>query len=107
MNIKEALNQTHRDLENFLEAEVLLKSCLEIENVELYLNPDRHLSRYELNLLKNAVKKRKSLLPLAHITGKKEFYSLGFRVTPDTLIPRPETEFIVDAVLKRLPVTGH
>ena len=102
MNIKEALNQTHRDLENFLEAEVLLKSCLEIENVELYLNPDRHLTRYELNLLKDAVKKRKSLLPLAHISGKKEFYSLGFRVTPDTFIPRPETEFIVDAVLKKI-----
>ena len=102
MNIKEALNQTHRDLGNFLEAEVLLKSCLGIENVELYLNPDRHLSRYELNFLKDAVKKRKSLLSLAHVTGKKGFYSLEFRVTPDTFIPRPETEFIVDAVLKRL-----
>jgi len=83
-----------------LEAEVLLKSCLGIENVELYLNPDRHLSRYELNFLKDAVKKRKSLLSLAHITGKKGFYSLEFRVTPDTFIPRPETEFIVDAVLE-------
>lgn len=102
MNIKEALNQTHQDLENFLEAEVLLKSCLGIENVELYLNPVRHLSRYELNLLEEAIEKRKDHLPLAYITGEKEFYSLGFRVAPDTFIPRPETEFIVDAVWKKI-----
>ncbi|MBU4561728.1 peptide chain release factor N(5)-glutamine methyltransferase [bacterium] len=102
MNIKEALNRTHRDLRNFLEAEVLLKSCLEIENVELYLNPDRHLSHYELNLLAEAIEKRKNHLPLAYITGEKEFYSLEFRVTPDTFIPRPETEFLVEAVLKKI-----
>jgi release factor glutamine methyltransferase len=107
LNIKEVLNQTHRDLENFSEAEVLLKSCLEIKNIELYLNPDCHLSRYELNLLAEAIEKRKNHLPLAYITGEKEFYSLGFRVTPDTFIPRPETEFLIDAVLKRSPVTGH
>ncbi len=107
MNIKDALNQTHQDLRNFLEAEVLLKSCLEMESSELYLNPDYYLSNYERNLLKEAIKKRKNRLPLAYIIGKKGFYSLEFRITPDTFIPRPETEFIVDAVLKRSPVTGH
>jgi len=78
-----------------------------MERSELYLNPDYYLSNYERNLLKEAIKKRKNRLPLAYIIGKKGFYSLEFRVTPDTFIPRPETEFIVDAVLKRSPVTGH
>jgi len=99
VRLKDAFYQTHRDLENFLEAEVLLKSCLEMERSEIYLNPDYYLSNYERNLLKEAIKKRKNRLPLAYITGKKGFYSLEFRVTPDTFIPRPETEFIIDTVL--------
>ncbi|GAI76867.1 unnamed protein product, partial [marine sediment metagenome] len=65
----------------------------------LYLNPDRVLARRELNLLEEAIGKRKNRLPVAHIIGKKEFYSLEFKVTPDTFIPRPETEFIIDTVL--------
>ncbi len=107
MRLRDAFRQAHRDLGNFLEAEVLLKSCLGLERQDIYLNPDRGLTRYELNLLEEAIEKRKDRLPLAYITGKKEFYSLGFRVTPDTFIPRPETEFIVDAVLEKLPITNY
>ncbi len=107
MKIREAFYQAHRDLGNFLEAEVLLKSCLGLERQDIYLNPDCVLPRYELNLLEEAIEKRKAHLPLAYITEKKEFYSLGFRVTPDTFIPRPETEFLIDAVRKRLPITDH
>ncbi len=99
MRLRDVLYQTNHDLGNFLEAEVLLKSCLGLERRDIYLNPDRPLTRYELNLLEEAIEKRKKRLPLAYITGAKEFYSLEFRVTPDTFIPRPETEFIVDAVL--------
>ncbi len=100
MNIKEVLNQAYRELGNFLEAEALLESCLGLERRNLYLSPDHTLTHQELNLLEEAIEKRKDHQPLAYITGKKEFYSLEFRVTPDTFIPRPETEFIVDAVLK-------
>ncbi len=107
MKIREAFCQAHRDLGNFLEAELLLKSCLGLVRRDIYLNPDRGLTHYELNLLEEAIEKRKAHLPLAYITGKKEFYSLEFRVTSDTFIPRPETEFIVDAVLERLPITDH
>ncbi|MCK4648791.1 peptide chain release factor N(5)-glutamine methyltransferase [bacterium] len=102
MNLKEALYHIQQNLGNFLEAEILLKSYLGFERQDIYLHPDRGLTRYKLNLLKEAIEKRKAHLPLAYITGKKEFYSLEFRVTPDTFIPRPETEFIVDAVLERL-----
>jgi len=52
--------------------------------------------------LEAAIKKRKNHLPLAYIIGEKEFYSLAFKVTPDTFIPRPETECLIDAVLVRL-----
>ena len=102
MRLKDALYQTHRELRNFLEAELLLKSCLGLERRDIYLNPDRCLSDYELNLLEETIEKRKAHLPSAYITGKKEFYSLEFRVTPDTFIPRPETEFIIDTVLKKI-----
>jgi release factor glutamine methyltransferase len=107
VNIKEALNHTHQDLGNFLEAEVLLESCLDLERPGLYLDPDRTLTHQEWNLLEEAIEKRKNHLPLDYITGKREFYSLGFRVTPDTFIPRPETEFIIDAVLEKLPITNY
>jgi len=99
VRLKDAFYQTHRDLRNFLEAEGLLKSCLGLERRDLYLDPNRRLSNHELKLLEEAIKERKNYSPLAYIIGEKEFYSLGLRVTPDTFIPRPETEFIVDAVL--------
>ncbi len=107
MNIKEAFYQAQQNLGDFLEAEVLLKSYLGLERQDIYLNPDSGLTRYELNLLEEAIEKRKNHLPLAYIIGEKEFYSLAFKVTPDTFIPRPETEFIIDAVLERSPITGH
>ncbi|MCK4648841.1 peptide chain release factor N(5)-glutamine methyltransferase [bacterium] len=102
MRLKDTLYQAQQNLGNLLEAEVLLESCLEMARAELYLNPDYYLSNYERNLLKEAIQKRKNRLPLAYVTGQKGFYSLEFRVTPDTFIPRPETEFIIDAVLARL-----
>src|SRR5690349_18352594 len=50
-----------------------------------------------------AIERRARREPVAYITGTREFYGRDFRVTPDVLIPRPETEFIVDEALARLP----
>ena len=60
--------------------------------------PDDFLARYDA-----VVARRAGREPLAYITGTKEFWSLAFEVSPDVLIPRPETELLVEAVLERFP----
>jgi release factor glutamine methyltransferase len=85
-----------------IDAEVLLRRVLGIERAELYstldepLNTDRQLQFQEM-LLRRAGRE-----PVAYITGRKEFWSLDFIVTRDVLIPRPETELLVEVGLKRL-----
>lgn len=65
--------------------------------------PDAELSAETLEKLENALQKLEARTPWPHITGRAGFYGLELEVSPATLIPRPETEFLVEAVLKRLP----
>ena len=83
-----------------LDSEVLLAHLLRLDRVGLYLNFDRPLSRYELSSFREIVKRRGSREPLQYITGHQEFWSLDFKVTPDVLIPRPDTEILVEEALK-------
>ncbi len=82
-----------------LDAELLLCHLLKIRRLDLYLLFDRPLVETELAAFKQLVKRRAANEPVAYITGVKEFHSLEFKVTPDVLIPRPETELLVDTVL--------
>jgi len=79
---------------------VLLAHLLRLDRVGLYLNFDRPLSRDELSSFREIVKRRGSREPLQYITGHQEFWSLDFKVTPDVLIPRPDTEILVEEALK-------
>ena len=83
-----------------LDSEVLLANLLKLDRVGLYLNFDRPLSRDELSSFREIVKRRGSREPLQYITGHQEFWSLDFKVTPDVLIPRPDTEILVEEALK-------
>ena len=83
-----------------LDSEVLLAHLLKLNRVGLYLNFDRPLSRDELSSFREIVKRRGSREPLQYITGHQEFWSLDFKVTPDVLIPRPDTEILVEEALK-------
>lgn len=65
--------------------------------------PDEILSDETLAKLENALQKLEARVPFPHITGRAGFYNLVFEVSPATLIPRPETELLVEAVLHRLP----
>ena len=83
-----------------LDSEVLLSHLLKLDRVGLYLNYDRLLSKEELSSFREMVKRRGGREPLQYITGHQEFWSLDFKVTPDVLIPRPETEILVEEAIK-------
>jgi release factor glutamine methyltransferase len=81
------------------EAETLLAHTLGIRRIDLYLNHDQPLCDNELARFKSTIKRRVNLEPVAYITGVREFWSLEMAVNPAVLIPRPETECLVEAVL--------
>jgi release factor glutamine methyltransferase len=81
-------------------AEVLLAHVLGASRLDLYLRYDQPLSFTELAFFKALMVRRLKGEPVAYLTGHKEFWSLDFRVTPAVLIPRPETEGLVQAVLE-------
>jgi release factor glutamine methyltransferase len=83
-----------------LDAELLLAHTLGVRRIDLYLNYDRPLQQEELRLFRALVSRRVHREPVAYITGVKEFWSLEFAVNPRVLIPRPETELLVEQTLK-------
>ena len=84
------------------EIEWLLCSLLDCERLDLYLRYDEPLSKSQLETLRDWVKRRLTKEPLQYITGACEFYGREFIITPDVLIPRPETERLIDIALARL-----
>jgi release factor glutamine methyltransferase len=85
-----------------LDAEVLLSHVLGKDRMYLYVNFDQPLEAGELASFREAVKQRARRVPVAYITGRREFFGLPFAVTPAVLIPRPDTEVLVEATLRRL-----
>ncbi len=86
--------------ESRLNAELLLADILHCKRLELYLSFDRPLAQRELDEYRDYIKRRGNFEPLQYITGKVEFYGLQFFVSKDVLIPRPETEILIEAILK-------
>jgi len=82
-----------------LSAEILLAHVLGCKRIMLYTQFDRVVGPEHLDKFRDLVRRAAAGEPVAYITGKKEFYSITIHVTPDVLIPRPETELLVDAVL--------
>jgi len=86
-----------------LDAEVLLAHELGRNRSYLHAWPDRTLTRDETLRIRTAVDKRASGMPVAYLTGKKEFWSREFTVAPAVLVPRPETEELVELALSFIP----
>jgi len=84
-------------------AEILLAHVLKLQRIDLYLKYDKPLYVNELSKFKVLIKRRIEREPVAYIVGVKEFWSMDFVVTKDVLIPRPETEGLVEAALSLLP----
>ena len=85
-----------------LDAEVLLSHVLKKERIYLYVHFDQPLEAAELAAYKELIKQRVNHVPVAYLLGQKEFMGLTFKVTPATLIPRPDTEILVQAAVERL-----
>lgn len=85
-----------------LDAELLLGHVLGLDRLSLYLNFDKPLSSQEVDAYRRLIGRRGQRVPVAYLTGEKEFYSLPLKVNEHVLIPRPETEFVVDKVLELL-----
>ncbi len=82
-----------------LESELLLRQALKLSRVQLYLDFDRKLSTEQEDIFWQLAQRRLKGEPTAYIRGHREFYGLDFAVTPSVLIPRPETELLVEKTL--------
>lgn len=87
-----------------LDAEVLLAESLNCRRIDLYASFNELVVEPVRAIFRDLVRQRSQGKPVAYLVGRREFYSLSFQITPDVLIPRPETEFVAIALLDRLPV---
>ncbi len=92
----------HGAVSSRLDAEVLLAVAAGCQRIDLYTRFDEAAPESLRTSFRELVRRRAEGTPVAYLAGRREFYSLSFRVTPDVLIPRPETEFLVVALLDRL-----
>jgi len=83
-----------------LEAEVLLAYLLDVDRLKLYLDFDKPMTQDEVSGYRLLVRRRAHGEPTAYICGKREFWSLDFEVCPGVLIPRPDTEVLVERALE-------
>jgi release factor glutamine methyltransferase len=95
---------TRRGIESArLDAELLVAKALGIDRVGLYLDLNRPLLQEERSAIRPLVARRRGREPVAYILGYKDFYGRRFAVTPEVLIPRPDTETLIDHALRCIP----
>jgi release factor glutamine methyltransferase len=82
------------------DAETLLAHILQRDRAWIFAHPEAEITPPDLERFRSLVARRAACEPLQYITGQQEFYGLTLRITPDTLIPRPETELLIEAVLQ-------
>lgn len=85
-----------------LDAELLLAHVLKLDRVALYVNHDRPLVKEEVDAFRELLRQRGRGVPMAYILGEKPFLTTSLAVTPAVLIPRPETELLVEAVVEEM-----
>ncbi len=84
-----------------IEVQCLLQAILQVNRAYLLTHPEQHLNAEQRARYVALFGRRLSGEPIAYILGEREFYGLNFKITPDTLIPRPETELLVELALQR------
>ena len=106
-SIQTLLKQGNKQLETisdspYLDAELLLAHCLNKTKTYLHTWPEKELDKKQLNCFQNLIAKRLTDYPVAYLLGKKSFWTFELTVTPDVLIPRPETELLVEVALDKI-----
>ncbi len=89
-----------------LDAEILLCLIMDCPRSYLHTWPERELDAQHAQCFMTLIERRATGEPLAYLTGRWEFWSMVLEVTPDTLIPRPDTELLVELALQRIPMDG-
>jgi release factor glutamine methyltransferase len=113
MDIKEALALGFKRLEesNFpnphLEAELLLSISLKDDRSHIISHPEKILNKLEIDIFKTNLEKRLNHVPLAYISGDKSFFGLNFKICDKVLVPRPETEIMVEIALAILSAANN
>ncbi|MCW5599298.1 MAG: peptide chain release factor N(5)-glutamine methyltransferase [Nitrosomonas sp.] len=100
--IAQALRDAKQHIED-LDARLLLQCVLNVDAVYLAAYPDHSLNSRQEEAYRSLIAKRIRGEPVAYLVGEREFYGLTFKVTPAVLIPRPETELLVEIALSRIP----
>jgi release factor glutamine methyltransferase len=90
-----------------LDAELLLARALDVPRSYLFAHPEDVLDSAAVARFSAVIDRRADGVPLAYITGEKEFWSMTLHVNPATLVPRPETEVLVEQALSHIPRRGH
>ena len=106
MNILEAIKKGDNILKkngiksHKLDSEILMSQVFNKNRMDVILNFGKNLSTKEIEIFNNLIRERSKRKPIAYIQGKKEFWKYEFDITEDVLIPRPDTEIIVEQALK-------
>ena len=110
MNYNIVLNEASKILKNYsikspkLDSEIILANVLKLSREQLLLNLNEKISSKNFKFFIQSIKRRKKKEPVAYIIGHKEFWKEKFKVNSNVLIPRPDTEIIVEEVLKTIPL---
>ena len=89
-----------------IEVQMLLQHVLKVSRAWLLAHPEQVLDEAQAGAYAALLRRRLQGQPIAYILGEREFFGLNFKVTPATLIPRPETELLVELALQRMPTRG-
>tara|TARA_B100000579_G_scaffold431016_1_gene445394 strand:- start:1127 stop:1978 length:852 start_codon:yes stop_codon:yes gene_type:complete len=107
MNLENAINNGTKILEKNsiksakLDSEILMSKVINKERKFIVLNQNKYLEKNFYNCFKDLIYQRSKGKPIAHLIGKKDFWNFEFKVNKDVLVPRPDTELIIEEVLKR------
>ncbi len=106
MNIQSLLNYSNKKLKQnlitsaMLDGEILLQKAIKKDRKFLILNPEKNIKKSKVQLFKSLVRRRQKGEPISYIINKKEFWNNNFYINNDVLIPRPDSETLVEQVLK-------
>ncbi len=112
MNYIEILNKSQKELKKYnipspaLDCEILLSKALNVKREYLLTNLDKKITKKEKNFFIRCINRRKKKEPIAYIIGHKEFWKYNFKVNKNVLIPRPDTEILVQEAISNIPINS-